>query len=66
MATHLPMTKKTHVFSCLIDGVSQRATSRITGVNRDRVSSLALRAGRGCAVLHDRLFRDLSPAHVRA
>jgi hypothetical protein len=35
------------------DGLGVRAASRITGVNRGTVADLALKVGRGCAVVQD-------------
>jgi hypothetical protein len=40
----------------LTEGLGIRATARITGVDRGTVGALALRLGRGCAELHDRMM----------
>jgi hypothetical protein len=40
----------------LCEGVGQRAVTRLTGTDRKTVARLALRVGRGCAELHDRLM----------
>ena len=55
----LSRDKQIEVIAALCDGLGIRATSRITGVNRGTVATLALRFGRGCAELHDRLFVGL-------
>lgn len=52
----LPREKQIEVIAALCDGLGVRATSRITGVNRGTVAALALKAGRGCAELHDRMM----------
>jgi IS1 family transposase len=52
----LPRDKQIEVIAALCDGLGVRAVARITGVNRGTVASLALRVGRGCAELHDRIF----------
>lgn len=52
----LSRDKQIEVIAALVEGVGVRAASRITGVNRRTVASLALRVGRGCAVLHDRMM----------
>lgn len=52
----LPRDKQIEVIAALVEGVGIRAASRITGVNRGTVASLALRIGRGCAELHDRMM----------
>ena len=50
----LSRDKQIEVIAALCDGLGIRAASRITGVDRGTIGSLALRVGRGCAVLHDR------------
>jgi IS1 family transposase len=52
----LPRDKQIEVISALTEGLGIRAAARITGVNRGCVASLALRVGRGCAELHDRMM----------
>jgi IS1 family transposase len=59
MANVLKMAKKVAAISCLCEGASIRATSRLTGVHRDTIGRLALSVGEGCARLHDALMRDL-------
>jgi len=56
---NLPRDKQIEVIAALCDGLGIRAVSRITGVNRGTVGSLALRMGRGCAELHDRMMVGL-------
>jgi IS1 family transposase len=53
---NLPRDKQIEVIAALCDGLGIRAASRITGVNRGTVAALALRMGRGCAELHDRMM----------
>ena len=55
----LSREKQIEVISALCDGLGIRAASRITGVNRGTVASLALRVGHGCAELHDRMMVGL-------
>jgi hypothetical protein len=52
----LSRDKQIEVIAALCDGLGVRATARITGVNRETVGTLALRVGRGCAELHDRMM----------
>jgi IS1 family transposase len=47
------------VVAALTEGVSIRATERLTGTHRDTVMRLGLRVGQGCARLHDALMRNL-------
>ena len=55
----LPCDKQIEVIAALCDGLGIRAISRVTGVNRGTVGSLALRVGRACGELHDRMFVGL-------
>lgn len=60
----LPREKQIEVIAALCDGLGVRATSRITGVNRGTVASLALKVGRGAAELHDRMMVGLRPSRL--
>ena len=55
----LSLETRVRVASCLVDGVSIRATERITGVHRDTVMRFGLLLGEGAAKLHDRLVRGV-------
>lgn len=55
----LPREKQVEAISALCEGVSVRATERLTGVNRGTILSLGVKIGIGCAKLHNRLMRDL-------
>src|SRR5688572_23902569 len=52
----LPRDQQIAVIAALAEGMGVRTTARLTGVNRGTVAALALRVGRGCAELHDRMF----------
>lgn len=54
------MEARAKVAACLVDGVSIRATERITSAHRDTVMRLGVALGEGCALLHDRLVRAVS------
>lgn len=60
----LPREKQIEVIAALCDGLGVRAVSRITSVNRGTVASLALKVGRGCAELHDRMMVGLRPSRL--
>src|ERR1700712_2130046 len=53
---NLPRQKQIEVIAALCEGVGQRAVTRLTGCDRKTVARLALRVGRGCQELHDRLM----------
>lgn len=44
------------IIACLTEGMSIRATERLTGIHRDTIMRLGERVGRGCAELHDRMM----------
>ncbi|HEY4940347.1 MAG TPA: IS1 family transposase [Rhizomicrobium sp.] len=55
----LPRERQVAAISALCDGVSIRATERLTGVNRGTVMSLGVRVGEGCLKLHSAMMRGL-------
>jgi IS1 family transposase len=52
----LSRQKQIEIIAALCEGVGQRAVTRLTGCDRKTVARLALRVGRGCQELHDRLM----------
>jgi IS1 family transposase len=52
----LSREKQIEIIAALCEGVGQRAVTRLTGTDRKTVARLALRVGRGCAELHDRMM----------
>src|SRR5437588_12860815 len=61
---NLPRDKQIEVIAALTEGLGVRAVSRVTGVNRGTVAALALRLGRGCAELHDRMMVGLRVGRI--
>ena len=59
MANILKMEKQIAVISALAEGMSIRATERMTGVNQNTIMSLGLRVGHGCERLLDHRMRNL-------
>ena len=55
----LPFDKQIAAISALTEGISIRATERLTGIHRDTIMRLGARVGEGCAALHDLAMRDL-------
>jgi IS1 family transposase len=55
----LPREKQTRIIAALTEGVSIRATARLTDVDRETVMYLGVRVGEGCARLHDAMMRRL-------
>ena len=60
----LPIDKQIAAVSALTEGVSIRASERLTGIHRDTIMRLGVRVGEGCARLHDRMMRDLNIGRV--
>lgn len=56
---NLSREKQIEIIAALCEGVGQRAVSRLTDTDRKTVARLALRVGRGCAELHDRMMVGL-------
>jgi IS1 family transposase/uncharacterized protein YerC len=56
----LSLDQQVSVIAALTEGCSIRSIERLTGIHRDTVMRLGVRAGFGCAALHDRLMRDLN------
>jgi IS1 family transposase len=52
----LSREKQIEIIAALCEGVGQRSVTRLTGTDRKTVARLALRVGRGCAELHDRMM----------
>ncbi len=55
----LPFDQQIAAISALTEGVSIRATERLTGIHRDTIMRLGVRVGEGCARLHDSMMRGL-------
>ena len=59
MANNLPFDRQVEIISALTEGVSIRATERLTDVHRDTIVRLGVRVGFGCAAIHDALMQNL-------
>ncbi|WP_437905172.1 transposase [Sorangium sp. So ce327] len=60
MANVLPAEKRLRVLAALVDGNSERATERMTGVSRPTINRFALRVGVAAQSLHNTMARDLT------
>jgi IS1 family transposase len=56
----LSTEQRLHVLAGLVDGNSERAIERMTGVERKTIRRLALRLGNAAQSLHNTIARDLS------
>jgi IS1 family transposase len=62
----LTPAKRAAVLSCLVDGVSIRATSRMTGVAKGTILRLLESAGTVCAKYQDAILRNLPCRRIQA
>jgi IS1 family transposase len=56
--------KQIQIIAALTEGVSIRATERLTGVHRDTIMRLGARVGAGCQRLHDRTMHSLRVGRI--
>jgi IS1 family transposase len=55
----LTTEKRAQIIACLVDGVSIRATTRITGAAKNTIAKLVVDLGEACADYQDRTLVDL-------
>jgi IS1 family transposase len=56
----LPIETRARILSCLVEGVSIRATARLCDIAINSVMKLQVEAGEACAAFQDRAFRNLT------
>ena len=61
---NLPFDKQISVISALTEGVSIRATERLTGCHRDTIMRLGVRVGEDCSRLHDKIIHNVQVASI--
>ncbi len=61
----LETAKRARVVRCLVDGVSIRATVRITGVAKNTITKLLVELGAACSEYQDKTLRGLSCRRVQ-
>ena len=62
---YIDLEEAAHVLSLLLEGMSIRAASRITGMHKKTILSLLVVAGRKCQGVLDARVRDLRPKFVQ-
>ncbi len=60
-----PAETRARILSCLVEGVSIRATARLCGVAINSVVKLQIEAGEACAAYQDRAFRNLTCQRIQ-
>jgi IS1 family transposase len=61
----LPLQRRAQVLGCLVEGMSIRATVRLTGVAKNTVVKLLADVGAACMVYQDSVMRDLPCKRVQ-
>ena len=61
----LTTERRAQIISCLVEGNSIRATSRMTGAAKNTVVKLLVDVGEACAEYQDRALRNLSCKRVQ-
>ena len=56
----LPLSTRSQIVNCLIEGNSIRSTERMTNVHLDTVMRTLVEVGNGCAAIMDCEMRDLT------
>ncbi|HWD26747.1 MAG TPA: DDE-type integrase/transposase/recombinase [Rhizomicrobium sp.] len=60
----LSTDQKQAVISALCEGVSIRATERLTGIHRDTIMRLGVKVGEGCTAVHGKLVTGLQVGRI--
>ena len=61
----LTTERRAQIISCLVEGNSIRATSRMTGAAKNTVVKLLIDVGEACAEYQDRALRNLSRKRIQ-
>ncbi len=56
----LSIEKRSQIIGCLVEGMSIRATVRLTGASKNTITKLLIDVGRACQEYQDKAFRNLS------
>jgi len=61
----LNIQERAKILGCLVEGVSVRATSRLTGADKKTVLRLLAEFGTACAAYHDKHVRNVNAKRVQ-
>lgn len=61
----LPLSKRVQILSCLVEGNSILATSRIADVSKNTVTKLLIDVGKACNAYQDKVIRGLTCKRVQ-
>lgn len=57
--------KRAQILGCLVEGMSIRATSRLTGASKNTITKLLIDVGEACAEYQNKMIRNLSCERVQ-
>ena len=66
MSNVLPFMRRVRIIAALVECVSIRGASRLTGADKNTVMNLGVLVGLGCLALHDRLVRGIAMSQGEA
>ncbi len=61
----LPLERRAQILGMMVEGMSIRAITRLTGVSKNTVAKLLVDAGQACAEYQDRVLRNLTCKRVQ-
>jgi IS1 family transposase len=61
----LDIAKRTQILQMMVEGVSIRAISRMTGASKNTITKLLVDVGSACSVYHDRHVRNLNCRRIQ-
>src|ERR1700722_8860509 len=61
----LPLEKRVQIITCLVEGMSIRATTRLTGCSKNTIVKLLVSVGKACAIFHDETVKNVASKRVQ-
>ncbi|MGP8215067.1 MAG: IS1 family transposase [Bacteroidia bacterium] len=61
----LPIEKRTQIINCLVEGMSLRATSRLSGCSINTVTKLLVDVGKACQKFHNETVKNIASKRVQ-
>jgi IS1 family transposase len=65
MVNRTPLSRRTQIINCLVEGNSIRSTERMTNTHRDTVMRLMVEVGEGCQKIMDEKMRGLKSTQIQ-
>ena len=61
----LSRERRAQILGMMVEGMSVRAITRLTGVSKNTVAKLLVDAGRACAAFHDQAVRNVASKRIQ-